>query len=804
MYPVIMKFRLILALCFAGYFSVFAQSVKISGVVSDPTGLPIELATVQVKSSMNGAMTDEKGRYAFSVGKSDSLTVVFSCLGYSAMEVKITDLTEDRVLNVRMRARSYELETAVVTASRIQTNTMERINQGQGRLSVDATGGSIESFVMTAGTGVSSTNELSTQYSVRGGNYNENIVYVNGIEVYRPLLVRSGQQEGLSFINPDLTEAVHFSSGGFDARYGDKMSSVLDILYKKPDKLEGGFMGSMLGGSAYLGSASGKFTQITGIRYKRGTTLLNTLDTKGDYNPTAIDVQTYMTYAFTPKWNLNLLGNYSENSYDFNPGNRETSWGAGLGDRRKFKAYFDGMERDRFRTLFGAATLKHNLAENAEIALQVSGFQSQEEEAYDITGEYWLSNVAGEEEDVIGTGLFHRHARNRLYAKVLNASLVGTVGFNQHTVRGSFGVQQETIRDRIGEWELQDSVGYSLPYNEEALQMFSNLFTDNQLQSTRIFGYVQDTYKFRNDAGLFSLIAGIRGSYWNYNREFIFSPRASLGFVPSRNQHFTFRFATGLYYQPPFYKEFRIIESDENGNGKIVFNQDIRSQRSIHFVLGSDYQFKMMDGRPFKLTTELYYKKLDDLIPYTLDNVRVLYQGENISDGYAVGIDTKLFGEMVPGTDSWLGFSLMQAKQNIDGQSVPMPTDQRYNITFYFTDYMPGTDKRLQANLRMIWAQGLPFGIPNDSYIPVFRAPTYRRVDFGMSYHLWREADHYRRGSNFWNNIKNIWLGVDVFNLLDIKNVVSYSWFNDTKGHSNAVPDYLTGRQTNIKCIVEF
>ena len=593
-----MKFRLILIFCLVSFASAYAQSVKISGVVSDPAGLPIELATVQVKGSMNGTMTDAKGKYTLSVGKSDSLNIVFSCLGYSKTEIALLELQEDRVLNVRMRAQSYELETAVIKASRIQTNTMERISQGQGRLSVDATGGSIESFVMTAGTGVSSTNELSTQYSVRGGNYNENIVYVNGIEVYRPLLIRSGQQEGLSFINPDLTESVQFSSGGFESRYGDKMSSVLDILYKKPDKLEGGVMGSLLGGNAYLGSASGKFTQITGFRYKRGTLLLNTLETKGKtdeddnekpaFDPTAIDLQTHMTYTFTSKLSLSFLGNYSENIYNLNPGTRETSWGAGLSNRRKFTAYYDGMEKDRFRTLFGAATLKYDVAEHAEVALQVSGFQSREDESYDIAGEYWISNVKEEDEDIIGTGLFHKHARNQLYSEVLNASLLGTVGFNQHTVRGSIGIQKEMIRDRISEWELQDSAGFSLPYNEEAMMMYSSLFSDSRMESSRFFGYVQDTYKFRSDAGLFSLTAGIRGSYWNYNDEFIFSPRASLGFVPSKNQHFTFRFATGVYYQSPFYREFRIIGEDENGNGTITSNQKIRSQRSIHFVLGRD------------------------------------------------------------------------------------------------------------------------------------------------------------------------------------------------------------------------
>ena len=777
-----------------------AQQITISGTVSDPAGLPLELISVQEKGTINGTFTNDKGKYKLSVSRADSVTLVFSSWGYMKVETVLPDT--GLTLDIRMRSRSYELETLVVTANQIPTS-MGRINPGQGRLSVDATGGSIESLVMTAAPGVSNSNELSTQYSVRGGSYSENMVYVNGIEVYRPLLIRSGQQEGLSFINPDMTAAVQFSSGGFEARYGDKMSSVLDITYKKPEKLAGGIAGSLLGGNVYLESATGKFTQITGFRYKRTTTLLSTLDTKGDYDPSALDLQTYMTYSFTPKFTASFLGNYSENIYDFIPSLRETSYGT-MDNPRKFRIYFGGMERDRFRTLFGAATLKYDWEGRADIALQLSGFQSREEETYDIDGGYFISNVLdNDDEDNIGTGAFLQHARNRLNANVLNASLVGRLALDRHSVRWSLGVQQEMIKDRIREWELQDSVGYSLPYDESLLRVRYNLHSQNDIQSTRISGYIQDTYKFRNKAGLFSLTAGLRGSYWNYNREFIISPRASLGFVPGRNQNYTFRLASGIYYQSPFYKEFRIIRSDENENRSIELNQNIRSQRSIHVVLGSDYNFKIPDGRPFKFTAEMYYKKLDNLVPYTVENVRVWYSGENSSQGYATGIDTKLFGQFVPETDSWLGFSLMQAKQYIGGERVSMPTDQLYNFTMYFTDYMPKPYDRLNANIRIIWAQGLPFGVPGNEYKPRFRAPAYRRVDIGLSYRLWCEDDRYRKAA-FWNNFRNIWIGVDCFNLLDIKNVNSYSWFTDVTGAQNAVPDKLTGRQLNVKLVAEF
>ena len=352
-------------------------------------------------------------------------------------------------------------------------------------------------------------------------------------------------------------------------------------------------------------------------------------------------------------------------------------------------------------------------------------------------------------------------------------------------------------------------MGYSLPYNEDVLRVYSNLFSKNTIESNRFSGYLQDTYKLRVEKGIFSLTAGIRGSYWDFNNEFIFSPRISLGFIPSQNQNFTFRFATGLYYQAPFYKEFRIIHTDEEGNQNISLNNKIKSQRSIHFVAGGDYNFKSGD-RPFKFTAELYYKKLDHLVPYTVNNVRIQYYGSNISDGYATGVDLKLFGQYVPGTDSWLGFSLMEAKQRIEGEKVPMPTDQRYNITFFFTDNFPEIFtaynphfRKVQFNLRAIWAGGIPFGIPEGDYKTFIRTPSYRRVDIGIAYRLLDENTRENK-SAFGRNFKNIWIGVDAFNLLDIKNVSSYSWFSDIKGNQYAVPDKLTGRQFNLKLIAEF
>jgi len=805
-----MNIRFVLISClFLTSLSAQAQRAKIYGIVSDEAGLPVELVSIHVSGTTNGAFTDEKGKYSLTVNVGDSCALVFSCLGYNKTQRIIPEVTGDMSVNVRMRSSAYELSGVTITGTnRVQTNTMEKIDTKQARLAADATGGSIESLVITSATGVSSTNELSTQYMVRGGNYNENIVYVNGTEVYRPILIRSGQQEGLSFINPDLTEKVGFSSGGFEARYGDKMSSVLDVTYKKPEKLEGGVTASMLGGNVYLGSSSGKFTQITGLRYKRGTTLLNTLDTKGDYSPSVSDIQTYMTYAFTPKLELSFLGNYNDNVYDFNPDTRQTTFGT-LASIKSFDVYYGGYEKDQFQTLMGAATLKYKVAEHADVSLQFSAFQSLEQENYDINGAYWLSDVTENEKDITGYGSFMNHARDYLKANVYNATLSGSAGINQNTIRWALSMQKEQISDRIKEWEMQDSMGYSMPYYPDQLQVYSNLFSRNDFQSNRFSGYLQDTYKYRIEQGIFSLTAGVRGSYWTFNREFLLSPRASLGFIPSKNQNFTFRLATGIYYQAPFYKEFLITNTDENGNNYITLNNKIRSPRSIHFVLGGDYEFKT-DNRPFKFTTELYYKKLDQLIPYSVNNVRIDYLGYNDSHGYATGIDMKLFGQYVQGTDSWLGLSLMNAEQYVNGIKTPLPTDQTYNITLYFTDNFPQSFtqinpnfKKIQFNLRAIWADGLPFSMPGKDYTTSIRTPPYRRIDIGMAYRLLDEETRENKPA-FWRNFKNIWVGVDVFNLLDIRNVSSYSWFSDINGYQYAVPDKLTGRQLNVKLIAEF
>ena len=804
-----MKIRAIAALLFILVsISAFGQKhVKITGYVRDADGSPLELVLVQIKNTLNGAMTNEKGYYSITTSPGDSVAVIFSCLGYNKAERILPSLQQDMRLNVQMNYTSIDLGEVVAVGTRYQTSTLQTMNADRVKLLPDPAGGSIESLVVTFA-GVSSSNELSSQYSVRGGSYDENIVYVNGLEVFRPLLIRSGQQEGLSFINPDLTEAVNFAAGGFEARYGDKMSSVLDITYKKPKLFEGSASASLLGANAYVGSSIGKFTQITGVRYKTGRSLLKTMDTDAEYQPDFVDLQSYMTYQLAPKWEVNFLGNLASNTFKFTPHKRETNFGT-VENAQRFEVYFpNSRERDKFQTIFGALTLKHNPNEKTELGLQASAFSSKEIETYDITGEYWLGDATTENDNnqnALEIARYHEHARNRLSSTIMNVGHYGSSKIKNNTLKWGATVQMEKINDRISEWEKRDSAGYSLPQTGNGVNVISNLYSDNDLSTTRISGYLQDVFKFRTKQGMFTLIGGIRGSYWSYNKEFIFSPRVSLGFIPNFDQNLTFRAATGIYYQSPFYKELRTTVQDAAGNDIIELNKDIKSQRSIHFILGGDYTFRAAD-RNFKVSADLYYMKLDDLIPYTVDNVKIRYYGENCAKGHAMGIDVKFFGEFVPGTDSWISFSLMKAEQTIrDMVTVPMPNSQGYNVSLFFQDYFPGY-KRVKLNLKGVLSGGLPFIAPRTKYEDVkstFRTPAYKRVDLGFSYQLAGGTDAIMDRGVF-RHLKNIWIGVDVFNLFDIKNVSSYYWITNIDNQQYAVPNYLTGRQLNARLIVDF
>lgn len=804
-----MKVRALTALLFLFFTtSIFAQeTAKISGTVTDEKGDPIEIANVAVQGQLIGTVSDLKGHYSITVTSKDSVVLVYSMLGYQTRKRTLRNPKGNITLDVMLPNADYQLGEVEVIERKRQTGTTVQLEAKGLRLGPDASGGSIESFIATQA-GVSSNNELSSQYNVRGGSFDENIVYVNGVEVYRPLLIRSGQQEGLSFINPDMVESIGFSAGGYEAKYGDKMSSVLDITYKKPESFEATASASLLGASAYIGFSLGKFSMTNSIRYKTNSYLLGGLETKGEYDPSFIDYQTYLNWAPNQRWDIGFIGNFSENKYNFKPEDRTTKFGT-MQSVKEFKVYFAGQERDLFRTYFGSFHLTRHFNKSNNITFQASAFKTKEEETYDILGEYWLSAVDESNEDgsvnedqTLGVGSYMEHARNYLTATVQSYGLTGNHQLKRNQIKWGVEYKKEEIKDRLREWEMRDSAGYSIPHSSQGpLNLIYNLSSRNEIKSNRFAAYVQDTYKFSSKLGLFTLTTGIRGSYWDWNKEFIFSPRVSLGLIPAFNEAFTFRAATGVYYQAPFYKEFRDT-TVVNGNATVTLNQNIKSQRSIHFVLAGDYQFRVLD-RPFKFTTEIYYKILSNLVPYNVDNVRVSYYGHNIADGYATGIDMKLFGEFVKGSDSWLSLSIMKTQEKINGKWIPRPTDQRFNVSFYFSDYFPGSE-RWKMNLKASFADGLPFGPPHSGReAAVFRSSSYRRVDIGMSYRLLNNENRdYTRGIGQY--FKNIWLGVDVLNLLDIENVNSYYWVTDVYNQQFAVPNYLTSRQVNARILIEF
>lgn len=807
-YNTIFHFILAMLVLMTGVPALAQNNITISGLVTDENGAPIELATVHIEKQLVGTITNLKGEYTISARSEDSVVVVFSMIGYNTRK-RVLKKPQGKIrLNVMLPNTGYELGEVTVTESKRQTGSIQSLQIDKAKLMPDASGGSIEAFIATQA-GVSSNNELSSQYNVRGGSFDENIVYVNGIEVYRPLLIRSGQQEGLSFINPDMVENVGFSAGGFEAKYGDKMASVLDITYKKPKEFEASASMSLLGASGYVGFATKNFSMTNGIRYKTSRYLLGTLDVKGEYDPNYIDYQTYMNWHPSKRFEIGFIGNFSQNNYNFIPSDRTTKFGT-METAKEFKVYFDGAERDLFRTFFGSIEAKYNINEHNSLSFLASAFKTNEQETYDIQGQYWLSDLDETEEgstpengegSTSGVGTYLEHARNYLTAKVQSYSLLGKHKINANEIMWGLELKHEAIDEKMREWEVRDSAGYSLPHLPDRVSLIYNLNSKHNISSNRFSFYAQDTYKLNSEIGLFTFNAGIRGSYWGFNREFIFSPRVSVGFIPKFNEDFTFRLASGVYYQAPFYKEFRDTTT-VNGNTEVELNRDIKSQRSIHFVLAADYKFRAMN-RPFKVTAEVYYKKLDNLIPYNVDNVRISYYGKNMAKGYATGIDFKLFGEFVKGTDSWITFSLMKTEECINGKWIPRPTDQRYNLSLYFTDYFTKND-RWKLSLKGSLADGLPFGPPHAGREKaVFRTPAYKRIDIGMSYRLLDNEDgrNYKRIAK---PFRNIWLGIDCFNLLGINNVNSYYWVTDVYDNQFAVPNYLTSRQINVRLLFEF
>jgi hypothetical protein len=820
-----MRFKLtvILSLLISSVPSLAQEGAIVYGTVMDSTRQPIDLANVALLNSREGTMTGPDGSFGIAVPSDREIELVFSCIGFEPRRRTVMlKKGERREINIILRQDITSIGELSISARQERASTFQRISVADLEY-MPSTTGKIEAVIKSQA-GVSSNNELSSQYSVRGGNFDENLVYVNDIEIYRPFLVRSGEQEGLSFINSDMVSSIRFSAGGFDARYGDKMSSALDITYKKPTKFAGAADLSLLGASLQLEgiSKNRRLSYLAGYRYKTTTYLLNTLDTKGDYNPQFSDFQALVSYRFSRKIELSFLGNYSSNAYQFIPETRNTEFGT-QELPFQFTIYYDGQEVDQFNTYLGALSLNIQPVNNLSLKFIATAFQTNERETFDIRGQYWineLDNTIGSEtygDSIlnIGIGELHRHARNYLDAYVLAGSHIGTFKSRGHLLKWGIKYQYQDFYDRINEWELIDSSGYVLPYNGTEITLSKYSRAENQISYDLLNSFIQDTWEINRANADFFLTAGLRGSLWNFKRSLMMSPRITFSIQPNWERDMIFHLSGGSYYQPPFYKEMRMPDDR--------INYDIKPQRSIHLLLGGDYIFTAWE-RPFKLTTEMYYKWLDDLIPYKIENVRIKYAGENIATGYATGIDLKLNGEFVPGAESWFTASLMQTKEDIEGDWISTfvdgekileeagyysrPTEQLFSAGVYFQDYLPNNpDYKVQ--LSAFFGTALPLSYPEeDQYYTTFKMRPYRRVDLGFSKIL-KDQDMEAGHRNPLRFFSTVWMSAEVFNLLGIDNTASYTWIRTISNQEGipalfSVPNYLTGRRFNVKITARF
>lgn len=797
----------IMTICLIATLKMMAQEFTLQGRVTDDDNNPVELATVSVASQGKVAFTSLRGEFSMHLHSADSVAVKFSMIGYKTKVRVLRKPRGKQTLQVVLHTDATMLGDVNVTGEKIQSDQTQEIKIKDIKMAPSANGNGVEGIIQQQA-GVSTHSELSSQYNVRGGAFDENSVYINNVEIYRPFLVRSGQQEGLSVINPYMVDKIGFSTGGYGAKYGDKMSSALDITYKtlkakgKKPLVEGSLAASLLGTDAYIGIGTRKLSWLNSVRYKTTSYLLGSLETKGEYKPQYLDYQTYLSYQPNKRWKIDFIGYISDNHYNFEPSDRETSFGT-MENVKSFRVYFDGHEKDRFLTYFGTLGITRNITRNTSLSLLGSAFYTKEQEKYDIQGQYWLDQT--ETSENLGVGTYFEHARNYLSARVMSAKLMLRHKVQKHNVEAAVTLKREHIEENSIEYEMRDSAGYSIPHNGKDLYMIYSMKSRNELNANRIEAYIQDTYRFSggtadstgNGQTHYTLNYGVRMSHWNFNRETILSPRISLAIIPANHENTTLRLAAGLYYQAPFFKELRDTTT-VNGVTVASLNEKIKSQRSIHFIAGYDYRFRMNNQR-FKFSAEAYYKALANLVPYSVSNVKVVYYGQNECNGHAAGLDFKLYGEFVPGTDSWLSLSLMDTRMNLGGKSIPLPTDQRYAVNLFFTDYFPGS-KKWRMSLKLAFADGLPFAAPHKELeTNSFRATAYRRADIGMSYQL---LDNSRREKKTF--LKNVTLGVDCLNLFGIDNVNSYYWVTDVTSQQYAVPNYLTGRQLNARVLLEF
>ncbi|HZK09243.1 MAG TPA: TonB-dependent receptor [Bacteroidales bacterium] len=842
----LIKLMSLLMLCIAS-FGLMAQTgtqATLQGKVTNEKGRPLELVNVSIFGLPGGTATDQRGDYTLRVPANEELRIIFSFVGFESSEKKARlSPGESLTINITLVPSAEMLPDITIQDERIRNTNLQRIDP-KGVTVIPSVTGSVESLIKTL-PGVASNNELSSQYSVRGGNFDENLVYVNGIEIYRPFLIRSGQQEGMSFLNSDLTASILFSAGGFDARYGDKMSSALDIKYKRPQEFGGSVTASLLGATAHLEGVdkSNRFSYLAGVRYKSNQYVLKGLETKGDYQPVFFDVQTLLRYQLSEKLELSFLGNYADNKFELVPTTRETNFGT-ISEAKRLTVYFDGRETDQYKTYMGALKLIYNPTKQTQLNFITSAFNSDESETFDIQGQYWIGRVQsglGQSDfgDVVstdGVGTFLNHARNYLNATVMTAEHRGSWESASNYLTWGVKYQHEIIDDALHEWELIDSAGFTLPHPPNDIgapfqpltPLTMNFFasSDVKLSSNRYSGFIQNTWNLGNNRRDFAVTAGVRSQYWDYSEEFLVSPRASLSYHPKWTHDILFRLAAGYYYQPAFYRELR------NFDGQIVEGQ--KAQKSIHLVGGADWNLTIW-GRPFKFVTEVYYKFLDDLIPYEVDNVRIRYYANERARGYATGIDVKINGEFVPGIESWASLSVMKTQEDIYGDFyyqyfnaegeesgtgsipnpeayvnekvepgyIPRPTDQRVRFSMFFQDYLP-MNPTYKMHLALYFGTSLPFGPPKSQrYQQVFRMPSYRRVDIGFSKQLIGSHTSFKEGNPL-GHLKSMWLSLEIFNLLQVNNTISYLWITDVSGRKYAVPNFLTPRQINLKLVVQF
>ena len=799
---------LIILACLLFSTHILAQSnnATVFGRITGEDGQGIELANISIKNYPIGTVTDKKGNYLLRIPAEKNVTLIYSFLGYKTIEKVFSAKEEQRIeVNIKLQLDHENIDEVQVTRKRKGNSNISRIDPRFTNIIPNASSGGVEALIKTL-PGVSSNNELSSQYSVRGGNFDENLVYVNDIEIYRPFLVRSGQQEGLSFINSDMVSTIEFSAGGFDAKYGDKMASVLDIKYRKPVDFQGSASISMLGGSFHLEdiSKNKKLSYTGGVRYKTNSYLLGGLDEKGEYDPRFIDIQTYISYKFSDHFDLSFLGNIAQNQYHFVPKTRETTFGT-FQQAYNTTIYFEGQEKDKFATMLGALSANYHPNNNLNLKFIASAFQTREEENYDITGQYYLNELErdlaseshGDSVLNLGVGTFINHARNKLLARVYSFSHRGAYNTTNHLLNWGIKLQFEEIDDQMNEWVLRDSTGYSLPYSDEKVLLFRTVNTDNKMYTTRIAGHIQDTYALPVTSGELYLTGGLRVHYWDYTKELLLSPRFSISYYPDWEADLVFRLSGGSYQQPAFFKELK----DRDGN----INANNKAQKSTQFVLGTDYLFRAWD-RPFKLTSELFYKNFSQLVPYQIDNVQIRYLSDQEAKGYAAGFDFKVNGEFVSGIQSWASVSLLQTKEDIVGDGhgwIPRPTDQTINFSIFFQDYFPG-NPTYKMHLAAFYGSRLPTGPPNsERYQDTFRMPTYRRLYLGFSKILIGPESQFRNRSLL-NKVKDMWLSLEILNLLGINNTVSYFWVSSNSGDMFAVPNYLTDRKVNLKLTVKF